>query len=161
MDINAVFYCRKLWTYNLGIRDSSGIYMAMWSEDESGHWLSEIISCIHAYIDSVKPEKKTSVARRASCGCFTGIISYIWRTQFLKWIISFLFLVTLSWIMTETLESLNRRGMYHMFTFRGWFKLVETADKKVFTHLDERQGIYFSGTRTTETCVPQNDSNSE
>jgi hypothetical protein len=68
---NVVFYCRQFWTYNLEIRNISWIYMAMWSEDEASHGSSEKISCIHANLDSVKPDKKTLVAWFASCGCLT------------------------------------------------------------------------------------------
>jgi hypothetical protein len=41
----------------------------MWSEAEARYGSSEVISCIHVDLDSVKPEKKTSVSWFASCGC--------------------------------------------------------------------------------------------
>jgi hypothetical protein len=47
---------------------------------------------------------------------------------------SFLFLATLPWMMTESLESLNRKVSYVCTTLEGRYKLVETASKKeVFT----------------------------
>jgi hypothetical protein len=47
-------YYRQLWTHNLVIQQSSGSYMATWSEDTAGCGCFAVISCTDVYLNSVK-----------------------------------------------------------------------------------------------------------
>jgi hypothetical protein len=155
--------CRQLWAYNFGIWDSNVSYMAMWSDDDAGCGTSEITSFIQTYLHSANLRIRTG-----------SMVWFLWWRELKQsyavllvlggkhkehnfWNRAcFLFLVVLSWIKTQTLESLKRiKGKYHMPTFQrcstSWCKYKESIQSQQ----DERQGICSSGKITAETCIPQ------